>query len=71
KLFKRRLRDSTRDNSAEEAGTPAKDKPAEERKGGANVTAPAKPAAAATAATPAAAPAATPSAKPAAKESAR
>lgn len=62
KLFKRRLRDSTRDNSAEDANATPKDKPVDERKGAANVT------------PPAAAPAATP-AKPAtpaaAKEKAR
>jgi rod shape-determining protein MreC len=68
KLFKRRLRDSTRDNSAEDANATPKDKPAEDRKGAANVTPPAKPAAAAAPATPAAAAA---TAKPAAKESAR
>ncbi|WP_299536918.1 rod shape-determining protein MreC [uncultured Herbaspirillum sp.] len=77
KLFKRRLRDSTRDNGGEETTTPApKDKPAEERKGSASVTTPAKPAGAAAATTtPAtgakAATAATGAAKPAAKESAR
>ncbi|WP_197416651.1 rod shape-determining protein MreC [Herbaspirillum rubrisubalbicans] len=72
KLFKRRLRDSTRDNGGEEASASQKDKPTEERKGAAEVTPPAaKPAAAATPATPTkpAAPAA--STKPAAKESAR
>jgi rod shape-determining protein MreC len=71
KLFKRRLRDSTRDNGGDEAT--AKDKPSEERKGAAEATAPAaKPGAAAASAapaTPAAAP--TTGAKPAAKESAR
>lgn len=71
KLFKRRLRDSTRDNSAEDANATPKDKPAEDRKGAANVTPPAKPAAAAASATPAAPAAAAATAKPAAKESAR
>ncbi|NUU01645.1 rod shape-determining protein MreC [Herbaspirillum robiniae] len=65
KLFKRRLRDSTRDTSADDANATPKDKPADERKGAANVTPPAAPATAAPA------PAAAAPAKPAAKESAR
>ncbi len=60
KLFKRRLRDSTRDTSADDANATPKDKPADERKGTANVT-PAAPAAAAAA----------PAAPAAAKEKAR
>ena len=63
KLFKRRLRDSTRDSSADDANATPKDNVSEERKGAA-----AAPAAAA-AATPAPAPAS--AAKPAAKETTR
>jgi rod shape-determining protein MreC len=58
KLFKRRLRDSTRDASADDANAAPKDKAAEERKGAADATPPAAPAPAA-------------AAKPAAKETAR
>ncbi|MBV8625616.1 MAG: rod shape-determining protein MreC [Herbaspirillum sp.] len=65
KLFKRRLRDSTRDSSADDANATPKDKPADERKGAANVT-PAAPVAA-----PAAPAAAAPTAPAAAKEKAR
>lgn len=69
KLFKRRLRDSTRDNSADDANATPKDKPAEERKGTASQ---ATPAAAAAAPAPAAANAASAApAKPAAKETSR
>ncbi|AON57063.1 rod shape-determining protein MreC [Herbaspirillum seropedicae] len=66
KLFKRRLRDSTRDTSADDANATPKDKPAEERKGAAGAAAAAAPGAAAAAATTAPAPA-----KPAAKETTR
>ncbi|EJN09877.1 hypothetical protein PMI40_00355, partial [Herbaspirillum sp. YR522] len=62
KLFKRRLRDSTRDSSADDANATPKDNVSQERKGVAN------PATAAPA-TPAAAPAG--AAKPAAKETTR
>ncbi|TWC69470.1 rod shape-determining protein MreC [Herbaspirillum sp. SJZ099] len=60
KLFKRRLRDSTRDSSGDDANATPKDNVSEERKGAANVIPPA--------AAPAAAPA---PAKPAGKENAR
>jgi len=59
KLFKRRLRDSTRDTSADDANATPKDKPAEERKGAAGAAAVAAPAAT------------TAPAKPAAKETTR
>ncbi|MCA1326486.1 rod shape-determining protein MreC [Herbaspirillum sp. alder98] len=68
KLFKRRLRDSTRDSSADDANATPKDNVSQERKGVANPAAAAAPAAPA-AATPAPAPAST--AKPAVKESTR